>query len=172
MRSSGRFLIAGIAGAALLGAAGAALASHGKEGLWSVTMTMGGNTAMPDMSKLPPDVQARMKAMGVSAHGNSMTVQHCMTAEEVATDQPRIDPQSAKTCKMSNEKMSGHTMSADLVCSGDFTGTGHMEFNYDGDTHYTGEMKMSGTSKDGTPIQHDQKFDGTWVSADCGGVTH
>jgi hypothetical protein len=125
------------------------------------------------MSKMPPDVQARMKAMGMSMNGNSMTVQHCMTAEEVAQDMPHLDPQAQKTCKMSNMQMSGHTMSADMTCSGgQFNGSGHMAFTYDSDSHYSGEMKLSGTSADGKPIMHDQKFDGRWVSADCGGINH
>ncbi len=76
-----RFLFAGVATLALVAAGGAALASHGKVGLWDITVTMSGAMHLPDMSKMPPEVLARMKAMGVSSNGNSMHVQHCMTAQ-------------------------------------------------------------------------------------------
>ena len=39
-----------------------AWASHGKAGLWEVTVQndMGGMSGMPDMSKMPPQARARM----------------------------------------------------------------------------------------------------------------
>lgn len=55
---------------AIVALAPAALANHGKVGLWSVTIKVGGNApAMPDMSKLPAEAVARMKAMGMSMNG-------------------------------------------------------------------------------------------------------
>ena len=172
MRIRKSVFVAGVAGVALIASAAGALASHGKAGLWSVTVTMGGMSQMPDMSKMPPDVQARMKAMGMNMNGNSMTMQHCMTAQEVALDQPRMDAQSQKYCKMSNVSMMGHTMSADMTCNGEFNGSGHMQVTYDSDTHYMGEMTMNGMSRDGQPVHHDQKFEGRWLSADCGAINH
>lgn len=160
---SKNFLIAMAAGAALIGATGVALASHGKVGQWTVTITMGGGEKFPDVSKMPPEAQARMKAMGMTSNGDSMTIQHCMTADEVAND--TLTTQD-KTCKLSNQKVSGHTMSADMTCSGQISGTGHFTVTYDSDSHYTGEMIVNGTSG-GQPVHHDQKFDGRWVSATC-----
>jgi len=43
---SKKIVIAMMAGAALLGATSVALASHGKVGQWSVTVTMGGGTVL------------------------------------------------------------------------------------------------------------------------------
>ena len=149
-------------------AAGTALASHGKAGLWSVSVTMSGMGAnLPDMSKMPPEAAARMKAMGLSMSGNTMTSQHCMTAEEVANDAPayRGDP----SCKMSNIAHHGGAMSADVTCSGEFKGTGHVQFNYDSDTHYTGQTQMRGTMN-GKPFSQDQSFEGRWLSPSCGAV--
>lgn len=160
---SKKIVIAMMAGAALLGATSVALASHGKVGQWSVTVTMGGGEKFPDMSKMPADTKARMQAMGMTSNGNSMSIQHCMTAEEVAND--TLTTQD-KTCKLSNQKVTGHTMSADMTCSGQVNGTGHFSVTYDSDTHYTGEMIVNGTSN-GQPVHHDQKFDGRWVSAIC-----
>ena len=150
----------------------AALASHGKVGLWSVTITMGGSApAMPDMSRLPPEALARMKAMGMSMNGNTITTEHCMTAQEVATDAPHMDDNHARSCTMSNVSHSAKSMSADMTCTGNFEGKGHMQFTYDSEAHYSGELTMIGTAN-GRSMQQDQKFEGRWVSADCGSVAH
>ena len=148
--------------------AGTAFASHGKIGLWSVSMTMSGMGAnMPDMSGMPPEAAGRMKAMGMSMSGNTMTTQHCMTAEEVANDVPTF--RGDQSCKMSNIAHHGAAMSADVTCSGEFKGTGHVQFNYDSDTHYTGQTQMRGTMN-GRPFSQDQNFEGRWLSASCGAV--
>jgi hypothetical protein len=163
MVMSKNIVIAAVLGAALAGTTGAALASHGKVGEWAITVTMGGGEKFPDMSKMPADAQARMKAMGMTSNGSSMSIRHCMTAEEVAHD---VLTTQDKTCKLSNQKVTGHTMSADMACSGQVNGTGHFTVTYDSDTHYTGEMIITGTA-DGQPVHHDQMFDGRWVSATC-----
>jgi Protein of unknown function (DUF3617) len=159
-------------GVAIVALAPAALANHGKAGLWSDTITVGGDApAMPDMSKLPPEALARMKAMGMSMNGNTITSQHCMTPQEVATDAPHLDANNARGCTMSNVKHAGQSISADMTCSGNFKGTGHMEFLYDSDSHYSGELIMTG-SVNGRPMKRDQKFEGHWVSADCSTLGH
>ncbi|HKD47359.1 MAG TPA: DUF3617 domain-containing protein [Rhizomicrobium sp.] len=158
-------------GLAGLTISGAAFASHGRVGLWSVTITMGGTApAMPDLSKLPPEVAARMRAMGMSTNGNSITTQHCMTAQEVATDTPHIDSNNSDDCTVSNVMHQGNAMSADMSCRGNFKGSGHMQFTYDSDSHYAGQLTMTGTVN-GQPISREQKFDGHWLSADCKGIT-
>lgn len=160
-----------LAAAGLFALAGTAIASHGKVGLWevSVTMNMGG-VAMPDMSKLPPEAQARMKAMGVHMGGNTVTAQHCMTAAEVASDQPQNMSQSHnKECKMINVKMSGQSFNADMSCSGEVNATGHMNVTYDSPAHYSGKSTLVGTSN-GHPVNMTQSFEGRWLKADCGGM--
>jgi len=150
----------------------AALASHGKIGLWNITITMGGNAPnMPDMSKLPPEAVARMKAMGMSMGSNTIRVQHCMTAQEVASDVPEVNSNRNQSCTVSNVMHTGKTMSADMKCTGDFQGTGQVEVTYDSDAHYAGEMKMNGVAN-GHPMTQDQKMEGTWVSASCGSIDH
>ncbi len=62
-------------------------------------------------------------------------------------------------------------MSADMTCSGNFKGTGHMQFTFDSPNHYSGQMTMNGMS-DGQPMKQQQSFEGKWVSADCGSVHH
>ena len=75
MRFSRRAITAGIVVVSSLCAVNAALASHGKIGLWNIAITMGGNMPnMPDMSKLPPEAVARMKAMGMSMGSNTIKI--------------------------------------------------------------------------------------------------
>jgi Protein of unknown function (DUF3617) len=149
----------------------AALASHGKVGLWEITTTMNmGGVQMPDMSKLPPEAQAQMKKMGVHMSGNTVTTQHCMTAAEVAQDKPPA-MQHAKDCTLEHVSVSNGSMSADMVCHGQMEGTGHIQVSYSGAAHYTGSMKMTGTAQ-GHPVSMSNTFEGHWVSPDCGGVTH
>jgi hypothetical protein len=146
----------------------AAVASHGKAGLWDITVSM----RMDSAPQIPPDQLAKMKAMGIIVpNGNTMTVQHCMTAAEVAADKPP-QMQRNKNCSMQNIKTSGGVYSADMVCSGaDMTGNGHFQVTYDSDSHYAGEMTFSGTSH-GHPAAMTNSFEGKWVSASCGNVGH
>jgi hypothetical protein len=172
MRLSKQVLFAGVAAVVLIAAGGAAFASHGKAGLWDIqtTMNMGG-MEMPDMSKLPPEAQAQMRKMGVQMKGNTISSQHCMTADDVAQDKlPSV--QHNKNCSMEHTTASGGAVSADMVCTGeDMQGTGHLSVAYDGDSHYTGKMTMTGNAH-GHPLNVTYSFEGKWVSADCGGVNH
>lgn len=169
MRISKNMVVAAVAALALAGASGVAFASHGKAGLWSVNMSIAGQ----DTSKMPPNVLDRMKSMGMMPNSNGgFTVQHCMTAAEVADDSKMMDTSSNKDCEVANRRVTGHAMTADLICKGQMTGTGHVSVNYDSDTHYTGEMSISGKTADGTPISQEQRFEGHWVSASCGSVSH
>lgn len=146
----------------------AALASHGKAGLWEVTTRM----SMPNMSaNIPPEAMARMKAMGMSMPGGNQTFtsQHCMTAEEVAQDTPPT-PRRNTGCAMSNLSHDGHTFTADLVCSGaDAQGRGHVAVTYDSDEHYAGTYAFNG-SMQGHPQNITSNFEGRWISADCGSL--
>jgi len=143
----------------------AALAAHGKAGLWETTVTM--NIAgMPTMS---PEQLAQMNAMGVhmpTAH--TVTAQHCMTPEEVAQDAPP-SPRSTKECAMSQVTVSGHTYTADMICTGEMEGHGHVSVSYDGDEHYVGTWSFNGAMH-GHPANMTNTFEGKWISADCAGA--
>jgi len=171
MHFSGRVLslAAGVAAVALVAAP--ALAGHGKAGLWDVTVTTNaGGAAMPDMSKLSPEAQAMMRARGMTMNGHTITVQHCMTQSEVDANNPPA-MRNQKECKIANSRISGNAFSADMTCSGEMTGTGHMEVTYDSPEHYAGKSTMSGTVN-GHPMSTSTTFEGRWVGADCKGVTH
>jgi hypothetical protein len=173
MHLSMRTLFISCAAAAMCLTAGPVLAGHGKAGLWNITiqMQMEGVGAMPDMSKLPPEVQAKMRAAHVqSMGGHTMTVQHCMTKEEAARDTPPVGNHN-KDCKMENMKTDGNSFSSEMVCTGELTGKGHMQVVYDTPEHYSGEMTMQGTSH-GRPVNMYQTFEGKWAGAVCKGVTN
>lgn len=158
--------VLGMAAVAIVAAP--ALASHGKAGLWDITVKM----SMPNMPQIPPDQLAKMKAMGVTVpNGNTMTVSHCMTPAEVAADTPPQMNQN-QDCSMKNIKTSGGQFSADMVCNGaDMKGNGHLSVNYDSDSHYAGQMTFAGMSH-GHQAVMTNNFEGRWVSASCGTVGH
>lgn len=171
MKMSNHTLFLAASGAALVLIAVPAIAGHGKAGLWNVTITTNmGGAGLPDMSKLPPEAQAAMRAHGVKMNGNAMTVQHCMTQAEVDSNGPP-PMRNQKECTMGNMKAGGQSFSADMTCHGQMNGTGHVEFTYDSSEHYTGKTTMVGTMQ-GHPINSSTTFEGRWASADCKGLTH
>ena len=135
---------------ALIAMTVSALADHGKVGLWQITTKMS-MPSMPSMSR-------------------TFSSQQCMTAAEVKSDKP---PQTSENsqCKMINLKQGASSFSADMVCSGASSGTGHLAVSYDGDTHYTGQMSMVTKAGDQT-MNMTNTFEGKWVSASCGSVIH
>jgi hypothetical protein len=142
-----------------------AWASHGKAGLWEITIRsdMGQMQGMPDLSKLPPDARAQILAMS----RNGITVRHCMTAADVNNDKPAMSHN--QDCKATNTKMNGQTFSVDLVCTGRMNGTGHVQFTFDSPVHYAGSEVMNLTAN-GHITSHTTNIDAHWVSADCGSV--
>ena len=160
---------AGIAAASLL-LAGPALAGQGKAGLWSITtkMDMPGMGQMPDMSQLPPSVQAKIKSMHMATSDGGMKTQACLTKADVDQDKP---PMHNKDCKLVSSKVVGKTYTGDVACTGQFNGTGHMQVTYDSDEHYTGSMDMKGTH-DGQPMNMHSSFEGQWLSTSCRNFIH
>jgi len=172
MRVSKRILIASCGIAALAVAAAPAIAAHGKAGLWSVTVTtdMAGMPNMPDMSKLPPEAQAAMRAHGVTMNGHTITAQHCMTQAQVDSNGPP-PMRNRKECTMANMTNGTNSFSADLTCTGEMTGTGHIQVSWDAPEHYAGKTSISGTAN-GHPFSTTTSFEGHWVGADCKGITN
>jgi hypothetical protein len=141
-----------------------ALASHGKAGLWETT-TMNENTSQ---MALPPEALAQMKAHGIKLpESHAFTSRYCMTAEEVATDAP--PPMRGHECKLTSSKIEGQTFSADMACSGVVQGTSRFSVSYDSAEHYSGQSEFTG-SEGGQPFHSKNRFDGRWISSDCGDV--
>jgi hypothetical protein len=145
----------------------AAVASHGKAGLWEVTTHMN----MPNMrANIPPEALARMKAMGMNMPDNqTFTSQRCMTAADVAEDKPP-PMRNNEDCAMSNMSHDAHTFTADMTCNTQrMQGRGHLSVNFDSAEHYAGSYTFNGTSE-GHPQNMTYNFEGRWISADCGSV--
>ena len=155
-------------GAGLLLVSGAALAGQMKAGLWQMTVTMGGTDAarMPNMSNLPPEAIAAMKAHGVSMSGNTVSVQQCMKGTEFAAGKPPPVGTHDKNCTMTNVSYTGSHMVADMTCTGTFIAKGHVQFDWDTDEHFTGEVNIVGT-QNGQPVTHDEKIEARYLSATC-----
>jgi hypothetical protein len=169
MQFSHRIVCIGAAIVATALTVGPAIASHGKAGLWDVTVTMN-MPGMPDMSKLPPEAQAAMRAHGVTMGGRAITVQHCMTQAEVDANKPP-PMRNEKDCKMTNMKMGDQSFSADMVCTGEMNATGHFDVAFDSPEHYRGKVSFTGT-ENGHPMSNTTTMEGRWVSADCKGIAH
>ena len=133
---------AAVATACLLLAPVAALAAHGKVGLWSATTTV-------SMSGMAPQTHAAT---------------FCMTAADVSTDAPRADNPD---CSYDNVHVSGGTIDADMVCHGQFNATGHFQSVYDSETHYTAHITIKTDQ-----MTMANSVDGEWLRADCAGATH
>ena len=144
----------------------AALASHGKAGLWEVTTRMD----IPGMNaQIPTEALARMRAMGVQMpNGQTFTSRRCMTVAEVAAEGPP-PMRNAQDCKMSNTTHDTHTFAADMICTGEMQGQGHFAVTYDSGEHYVGTYTFNGSSH-GHPANVTNSFEGKWISADCGTV--
>jgi len=97
-----------------------------------------------------------------------MTTQHCMTAADVAADKPP-PMRNARSCTMSNVTHDAHSFSADMTCTGEMEGHGHVSVSYDSDVHYSGSYSFSGSAQ-GHPQSMTTSFEGKWIAADCGTV--
>lgn len=152
--------------AIVLAVPGVSLAGPGKAGLWEVTTQMGG------MPQIPPEALAKMRAAGVNAPmNNTFTTQHCVTPEEAAAAKPPSMSRS-KDCQMGKINAAGASVSGDLTCSGsEMNGTGHFQVSYDSAEHYSGQMTFTGDAH-GHHMDMTNKFEGKWLSASCGTVTH
>ncbi len=163
------FVLSGLAVIAIATVPVAAIASHGKAGLWRVTTQIGGMPQM-QMPQLTPEQMQQMRQMGVHmphTGPRGMTSQYCMTEAEVNSDSP--PPSIQKECKVSNMHRTGHTMTADMTCNGHMHGHGHMSVTYDSPEHYTGKVEFDATVE-GQATHMTDTFEGKWISSDCGSV--
>lgn len=144
--------------------AGAAFsAGHMQPGLWKMSNTV-------DMA-IPPQILAQMKAAGITPPGGGqpMVSQMCVTAAQAAMDTPPIIERDQSGCSTQNVKASGNKVSADMVCTGQIKGKGHMETAYSGAAHYQGTYSFEGTAQ-GQPQNMNMTFTGDFVAASCGSV--
>ena len=151
-----------LAAAAVLLTVVPALANHGKVGLWNVTSST--EVAMP------PELAAQMRKSGVKMPAaQPMTVQMCMSREEVESNTPPHLDAGATGCASKLVSQTGSAMRANVLCSGQLKGSGSIEVSYQGTEHYNGSYSFKGSSY-GRSTTMTTKFKGDWVKADCGNV--
>jgi len=148
--------------AAVLLASVPAFANHGKVGLWNVTSNV-------EMA-LPPALAAQMKKSGAMMPAmKPVSVQMCMSKEEVAANAPPHLDQGSTGCITKLVSQTASAMRANVVCNGQLKGTGSIAVAYTGAEHYSGSYSFKGTSY-GQPASMTTTFKGDWVKADCGKV--
>lgn len=139
-----------------------ALAGHVRAGLWEQTFHL----HMPMTAMMTPEQMARMQAMGVQVPTDRTTThRYCVSAADAANDKP--PPVHDKNCTMSNLVYTARNFTADMTCTGEMQGQGHISVTFDGDQHYTGSY-MFNASLHGRPMDVSNSFEATWISADCG----
>ncbi|HTO42288.1 MAG TPA: DUF3617 domain-containing protein [Rhizomicrobium sp.] len=159
-----------IAAAALATSAWAASPAP-KPGLWDITtkMDMGSSQMqIPDLSQMPPEVQAQLKKMNITPTSNGIRTQQCITQAEI--DRQDL-PMAGKDCKMLRSNRTANSFTAEIACNGEISGTGQMEFRFPTPERFSGVTKMRGIAQ-GMPVSMTSTFDGKWLSASCPKVTN
>ena len=162
-----RKFVSGLIGAAIVLAPGAALAAHGRAGLWTITTTM----EMANMPKIPPEALAMMKArhMNVPTPGQPFTSQMCMTDDQVKADKPPDMHNKEMNCTTKLLSQTSSSMESEVTCHGRMDGVGHSKMSWRGNEHYEGTYSFKG-SMGGHPQDMSTRYTGDFVKADCGAV--
>ena len=144
---------------------------HVKPGLWQIAIKtqMSGMPNMPDMSQMPPEVRAQMKARGIAvgAGGTSLNLRHCITPEEANAD--KFSSGNDKDCKLVGLHFTGGSYAADVVCTGEHKMHGHVEGTVFSPEHYAGTSTVTMTDN-GRAATSVTNIDAHRIGADCGQV--
>jgi Protein of unknown function (DUF3617) len=143
-----------------------------KMGLWetSVTSKMGGGM------QLPPDVVARLQAMGRPVPGapHTMVSQGCLTPAEWQKSMEHMNQPSNAECQYANQQSSGGKYSFDISCKTQRGQTmkGHFEMLIDDTEHSHGSYHMTSDQpgQNGQPFTVDATIETHYLGTDCGDV--
>ena len=163
-----RKFVSGLIVAAIVLAPAAALAAHGKPGLWTISSTM----QMANMPQMPPEAMAMMKARGMSMPGmggSPIVTQICMTQEQVNTDKLPATNSHEESCTNKVLSQTPTSVTAETTCHGRMDGVGHMQISWRGSEHYEGSYNFKGMME-GHPQEMSTHYTGDFVKADCGTV--
>jgi hypothetical protein len=142
-----------------------------KMGLWQtkITSTMTG-------FQIPPDVAAKLKAMGRPVPGSepqTVVSQSCLTQEKWKDMFSHM--QRNHDCQLTNEHQSSTSMSADMACKspdGQYSSTGHVEAKFTNSEKMTGKVHVETIRQSQPqPIVMDMSFDSAYQGADCQGIS-
>jgi len=142
-----------------------------KMGLWESTVTSNISGI-----QLPPDIVAKLQAMGRPVPGGAHTLvsQGCMTPDEWTKVMERMNSGNQSKCTFTNGTITSQKISFDMSCASERGGvfTGNFEINIDDDEHSHGSvhMKTEGGGPNGQPVTVDTTLNSHFISADCGDV--
>lgn len=142
-----------------------------KMGLWRNTVI-----ATTAGVQIPPDVAARLKAMGRSlptGEPHTTVTESCLTPEKWHEMLDHMRPN--EDCKESNLHQDSSGMSTDLACKssdGRFHSTGHISVTFDSTSkaHGQGHVEMVMPSQQ-QPILTDVHFEAVYQGSDCQGIS-
>ena len=162
-------VIAVLAGSVVLTAQDAVAPPAVKMGLWQNTST---NTMTG--IQLPPDVVAKMQAMGRPVPGTAPTTtvsQSCLTPEKWQKSFGNM--QQNKDCQFTNVHQSAAGMSGDMTCTTEGrTSKGHIEATFASQEKVNGKVHMEiTTQRQPQPILMDMTFESVYQGADCKGIS-
>jgi hypothetical protein len=162
-------LVCGLMAATAISGTAVAQPAPIKMGLWhgKVVSTMSG-------LELPPDVVARLKAMGRPVPGSAPTTtetESCLTPEK--WKEMLTKSQDRENCRYDNLKVDSSGMSGDMECTtARGTTKGHMQMNFVSPEKVHGTVHMEVTSaRRPQPVLMDMTIDSTYEGADCKGIS-
>lgn len=142
-----------------------------KTGLWQTT-----NTVTISGLQIPPDVAARLQAMGrplPTGQPSTSVTQSCLTTEK--WENMFRDMQRDHDCHLTNQRQTPSTLSADMVCKsadGRRSSTGHIEANFLSPEKMHGKAHIETMAESQPhPIVVDMSFDSVYQGADCKGIS-
>jgi hypothetical protein len=140
-----------------------------KMGLWQ-------NTATNTMTglQIPPEVAARMQAMGRPVPGaapRTIVTQSCLTPDK--WQKSFADMQQNKNCQFTNMHQSTTGMSSDFACTmGEGSSKGHVDATFASQEKMNGKMHMEiTTARQPQPIVMNGTFESVYQGADCKGIS-
>lgn len=142
-----------------------------KMGLWetSVTSQMSG-------FQLPPDMVAKLQAMGRPVPGGPHTVvtQACLTVAQWQKDMEQMNKPRNSDCTITRKESDAREFAFDISCKSErgTTMSGHWEMHFVDDEHSqgSGHMKNDTAGPNGQTFAMDMTITAHFVSADCGDV--
>jgi hypothetical protein len=154
----------GFAAGTLL-APGTAIAEYLKAGLWKVTTAINFDLLA---TQIPPEQLSRLRSLGIRIPSSpeEIATQQCLTREQSLRDTPPHVGPNDSGCTSKNGKVSGRTMSADLLCTGRMVGQGTLQLTHTDEEHYSGSLSFKGTI-DKHPVDLTTTVTGEWLSKDC-----
>jgi len=141
-----------------------------KMGLWQsrITSTMTG-------FQVPPDVAAKLKAMGRSVPGSEPQItvsQSCLTPQKWKDMFSQM--QRNHDCQLTNQHQSASGLSADMSCKsadGQYSSTGRIEVNFTSSEKMSGKVHVETTRQSQPqPIVMDMSFESNYQGSDCKGI--